>query len=81
MRDLLGIATDMATSRKGEEWAANRDVSLSPESIAKVSFYYILTDTALTRFSQSYLYLANQDRSAWTWELDRRLFQSTFLLD
>ncbi|KAN0118983.1 hypothetical protein V8E52_004755 [Russula decolorans] len=49
------IATDASTSRRGEEWAANRDGSLSPESIAK-----------------SYLYLANQDRSAWTWELDLR---------
>jgi len=50
-----GIATDAAASRRGEEWAANRDGSLSPESIAK-----------------SYLYLVNQDRSAWTWELDLR---------
>ena len=46
MRDVLGIATDVATSRKGEEWAANRDLSLSPESIAKVGFYHILIDTA-----------------------------------
>ncbi|KAH9961909.1 hypothetical protein BC827DRAFT_1267262 [Russula dissimulans] len=50
-----GIATDMTKSRRGEEWATNRDLSLSPESIAK-----------------SYLYLVNQDRSAWTWELDLR---------
>jgi len=42
-------------ARSGEEWAADPDRSLSPESIAK-----------------SYLYLANQDRSAWTWELDLR---------
>jgi NADP-dependent 3-hydroxy acid dehydrogenase YdfG len=48
-------ATDMATSRKGEEGAANRGESLTPESIAK-----------------SHLYIVNQDRSAWTWELDLR---------
>jgi hypothetical protein len=35
-RDWPGIATDATTSRRGEEWAANRDVRLSPESIAKV---------------------------------------------
>ncbi|PAV14755.1 short-chain dehydrogenase reductase SDR [Pyrrhoderma noxium] len=40
---------------KSEEWAANADVRLDPESIGK-----------------AYLYLANQDRSAWTWELDLR---------
>ncbi|KAH9975073.1 NAD-P-binding protein [Lactifluus volemus] len=50
-----GILTDLAKSRRGEEWAANPDLSLSPESIAK-----------------SYLYLVDQDRSAWTWELDLR---------
>jgi len=49
------IANDATTSRRGEEWAANRDGSLSPEGIAK-----------------SYLYLVNQDRSGWTWELDLR---------
>jgi len=26
----------------------------------------------LPHFFQSYLYLVNQDRSAWTWELDRK---------
>ncbi|KAI0251609.1 NAD-P-binding protein [Lactifluus subvellereus] len=50
-----GIATDLSKSRRGEEWAANPDLSLSPEGIAK-----------------AYLYLVNQDRSAWTWELDLR---------
>ncbi|KAI9453677.1 NAD-P-binding protein [Russula earlei] len=50
-----GIVTDLSKSRRDDEWAANPDVALSPESIAK-----------------SYLYLANQDRSAWTWELDLR---------
>jgi hypothetical protein len=33
------IATDATASRMGEEWAANRDLSLSPESIAKVRSY------------------------------------------
>jgi hypothetical protein len=32
----LGIRTDLAKSRRGEEWAANPDLALSPESIAKV---------------------------------------------
>ncbi|KAH9044465.1 NAD-P-binding protein [Lactarius pseudohatsudake] len=50
-----GIATDLSKSHRGEEWAADPDRSISPESIAK-----------------SYLYLANQDRSALTWELDLR---------
>ncbi|KAH9046246.1 NAD-P-binding protein [Lactarius hengduanensis] len=50
-----GIATDLSKSYRGEEWAADPDRAISPESIAK-----------------SYLYLANQDRSAWTWELDLR---------
>ncbi|KAN0135183.1 NAD-P-binding protein [Lactarius tabidus] len=50
-----GIATDASKSVRGEEWAADLDRALSPESIAK-----------------SYLYLANQDRSALTWELDLR---------
>jgi len=50
-----GIATGANASRSSEESAANQNVRLSPESIAK-----------------SYLYLANQDRSAWTWELDLR---------
>jgi len=50
-----GIATDLSKSRRGEEWAADLDRALSPESIAK-----------------SYLYLADQDRSALTWELDLR---------
>jgi NAD(P)-dependent dehydrogenase (short-subunit alcohol dehydrogenase family) len=50
-----GIATDATRARIGEEWAANRDRAISPESLAK-----------------SHLYLANQDRSAWTWELDLR---------
>jgi len=49
------IATDATKAQRGQEWAAHRELSLSPESIAK-----------------SYLYLANQDRSAWTWELDLR---------
>ena len=32
-----GIATDASKSVRGEEWAANPDRVLSPESIAKVS--------------------------------------------
>ena len=47
-RDAPGIATDAATSNRGEEWAANRDGSLSPESIAKVGSYNTLSDAVLT---------------------------------
>jgi hypothetical protein len=47
-RDALGIATDASTSRRGEEWAANRDGSLSPESIAKVCSYDTPSDAVLT---------------------------------
>jgi len=38
-RDAPGIATDATTSKRGEEGAANQDVKLSPESIAKVGSY------------------------------------------
>ncbi|KAI0288578.1 NAD-P-binding protein [Russula brevipes] len=34
-----GIVTDVSASRKGEEWAGNRDLALSPESIAKSYLY------------------------------------------
>jgi hypothetical protein len=70
----------MSASRRGEEWAGNRDLALSPESIAKVRSCYILADTVVMCFSQSYLYLTGQDRSAWTWELDRRSCLSECLL-
>ncbi|KAF8900895.1 hypothetical protein CPB84DRAFT_1815343 [Gymnopilus junonius] len=49
------ILTGRQRELKGEEFAQNQDVRLSPDSIAS-----------------SYLYLVNQDRSAWTWELDLR---------
>jgi len=49
------ILTDIQKNRNGSTWAANEDIRLNPDSIAK-----------------GYLYLANQDRSAWTWELDMR---------
>jgi len=51
------ILTDRQRSRHGDEpeWEKNKDLVISPESIAN-----------------AYLYLASQDRSAWTWELDLR---------
>jgi len=49
------ILQDMTIKMKGDEWAANPDVRLDPESVAK-----------------AYMYLVNQDRSAWTAELDLR---------
>jgi hypothetical protein len=42
----LGIATDATKARRGEEWAANRELSLSPESIAKVSTWACFIDAA-----------------------------------
>ena len=70
------IITDRVRERlhKDQNWVENEDIRLNPESIAKVittssySFHRVGTDA----FGQSYLYLANQDRSAWTWELDLR---------
>ena len=78
-RDAPGIDNDATRSRGGEEGAANQDGKLSPESIAKVGSY----DTPSFRRDpyhafQSYLYLVNQDRSAWTWELDRKPTSSIY---
>jgi hypothetical protein len=51
-RDWPGIVNDATTSRRGEEWSANRDVRLSPESIAKVGSYnHVLPTPSLPRFS------------------------------
>ena len=72
----LGILTDRSRGR-GPEWESNPDIRLDPESIAKVRAYQCVcarrafADRARRRPLQSYLYLAEQDRSAWTWELDR----------
>ncbi|KZV91986.1 NAD(P)-binding protein, partial [Exidia glandulosa HHB12029] len=49
------ILNERTTAIKGEEWANDETLRLSPEAIAK-----------------TYLWLAHQHRSAWTWELDLR---------
>ncbi|PPQ69120.1 hypothetical protein CVT26_003568 [Gymnopilus dilepis] len=50
-----GILMNLQRARQSQEWIANENVRLNPESIAN-----------------AYLYLVNQDRSAWTWEIDLR---------
>jgi NAD(P)-dependent dehydrogenase (short-subunit alcohol dehydrogenase family) len=65
-----GILTERSTQMKGEEWAKNPDVRLDPDAIAKVSLHVDVRRANNDAFPQSYLYLAHQDRSAWTWELD-----------
>ena len=76
---LLVIITDRVKQAygKSEEWAANADVRLDPESIGKVcnpddNSTHNKTKCYIANEIQAYLYLANQDRSAWTWELDLR---------
>lgn len=45
---------------------------LSPESIALVCFFILRVEWCLMIITlKAYLYLVNQDKSAWTWELDR----------
>jgi NAD(P)-dependent dehydrogenase (short-subunit alcohol dehydrogenase family) len=66
-----GILTDRSKGYKDAEWHANEDARLLPESIAKAGFSISFGALADTVIKQSYLYLAHQDRSSWTWELDR----------
>jgi hypothetical protein len=61
---------DRSRAEKGPEWEANEDVRLNPDSIANVSSTRSL-DACCSFFFQSYWYLTSQDRSSWTWELDR----------
>jgi len=67
------IITDLTKQfKKSPEWEADENSRLNPNSIAEVgsSIAHLLFLCELMRFHQSYLYLVNQDRSAWTWELD-----------
>jgi NAD(P)-dependent dehydrogenase (short-subunit alcohol dehydrogenase family) len=67
-----GILTSLSKERRNDkEWEQNEDVRLNPESIASVRWNSHYCDTSLTQ-CQAYLYLSQQDRSAWTWELDRQ---------
>ena len=70
-----GILTDRSRQRR-PEWDSDDKIAerLSPESIAKVLFFYSFQhgDSVIMYYSQkAYLYLVNQEQSAWTWELDR----------
>jgi len=66
---------DLQRARNSAEWANNEDVRLSPDSIASVSCgpFVFFTSIVYNDIQQAYHYLVNQDRSAWTWELDRLL--------
>ena len=77
-----GILTDRSRQRR-PEWDSDDKIAerLSPESIAKVLFLYSFQhgDCVIMYYSQkAYLYLVNQDQSAWTWELDRTAIQFFF---
>jgi hypothetical protein len=70
-----GILTDR--SRQGRpEWDSEDKQAerLSPESIAQVSLYFTWRWFIIVIVLQAYLYIVNQDKSAWTWELDRATF-------
>jgi hypothetical protein len=72
-RDVLGILTDLSKSRRDADWANNADVRLDPEGIANVSNWdHLIIIVSLIYIHQTYLALAKQDRSALTWELDRK---------
>ena len=58
---------------KPQEWATNEDVRLRPEGITSVSLSFLSYRFIFDYNRQAYLYLVNQDRSTWTWELDREL--------
>lgn len=63
------IKTERVTGAAAED----PDALLSPESIAKVgSVKMTVLGRSALMLAQAYLYLANQDRSAFAWELDLR---------
>ena len=68
---LTGQGLSRLTGEDAERYKNNLDVRLDANSIANVSdgnrnsLYSALT------LLQNYLNLVEQDRSAWTWELDR----------
>ena len=79
IRVLAGISTDRSVPLKQEPGQPPKVVAdnrLNPDAIAKVCWMRLRKNTTVfISFSQSYLYLAQQDRSAWTWELDRECNQ------
>ena len=67
------ILTDIQRGRNSAEWANNENGRLTPEGIASVSLVFLNLHIDFDDNQQAYHYLVNQDRSAWTWELDREL--------
>ena len=67
---ILAISTERLADMR-PELHKNLDARLSPDSIAEVCISTSTRRTLMLKLLQSYLYLVNQDRSAWTWELDR----------
>ena len=72
----IGILTDRRRDNHKNDpswdWDKNEDVRLSPESIASVSDPSGTWQNRPDFCSQTYLFLVNQDRSAWGWEIDRK---------
>ena len=71
--NIPGILTDRTRQRR-PEWDSDDKLAerLSPESIAQVIYITPnMLDAIIYYFLKAYLYLVNQDQSAWTWELDR----------
>jgi len=74
------IITDLTKQfKKSPEWEADENSRLNPNSIAEVDPIHRtpIVSSELMHF-QSYLYLVNQDRSAWTWELDCKRYKLFF---
>lgn len=69
------ILTDNTRKRHGNDpkFEANEDVRLTPEDVANVSPSPCPSHVVrkLMLWTQTYLYLIKQNRSAWTWEQDR----------
>jgi hypothetical protein len=63
---------DRQRERNSNEWTNDEDGRLSPEGIASVSCSFLFIHLDFEDNQQAYHYLVNQDRSAWTWELDRQ---------
>ena len=75
----LGILTDHPRGYASGE--KSPDQKLNPESIASVRTSLPLAPELLRTLNlQSYVYLANQDQSAWTWELDRKFAHPPYFI-
>ena len=66
------ILQEHTRALKGEDWATNPDARLDPEAIAQVHLPLCTMPRAILTLDscQAYMYLVNQNRSAWTSELD-----------